>query len=697
MRTCAKAFVVRIAIFIFLVFVALVGCSGSSSETSPYSATISAGRSIVRQVMNDTNATAVSVALSDGNGTIWTEAFGVTDKTDNNAVGTSTMFCIASVSKMVSTVAAMILVDRGLVSLDTPLVNYISDFSMVSPEYRSVTVRMLLNHTSGLPGTDERNVKTVTPYTGLAAQMMEGLKYQRLKHAPGYMSVYCNDGFTMIENLVQAVTGKSYPDFVRDEIFTPLGMTRSYFATEAFPDKSFARPHTGSTPSPYAYFNIYASGGLYSTAEDMVKLTAMLLNKGTYGSMKILSENAVASMGVDQTLGTFNPYPSDSTRFGLGWDTVTHPALKASGIKGWFKGGDYSSYGAALLVAPDEHLAIVVIGVSNSMSSGGAAQIAEKTLLSALVERGRIAALPEVIRKETVLPTQTPSDSEIAQFDGSYSNATDRFKLSFQTDRTLEMSSFVNGTWKSAYQGLKLRSDGWYTTDNDAVSAVRFVSQNGHSYFVMRQASGNGYYATVTMAAEKLPAQATVSDAWRTRMGESWLKVNDDYYAAYQDADPDPRLSMSTPAQLPGYMLVGGQILRDMSPVSTSRLDGMILLIPQSQGRDLMDLAVESWEGQEWLRFSSYLYRPLSGVPSLSAGQSTVTIGSDGFSEWQKVGTSGSITISGATTWKVLDNNFARVASGTGDGSAGFSGSGNKYLMVYGSKGATIRLNLMAP
>jgi CubicO group peptidase (beta-lactamase class C family) len=697
MRTCAKAFVVRIAIFIFLVFVALVGCSGSSSETSPYSATISAGRSIVRQVMNDTNATAVSVALSDGNGTIWTEAFGVIDKTDNNAVGTSTMFCIASVSKMVSTVAAMILVDRGLVSLDTPLVNYISDFSMVSPEYRSVTVRMLLNHTSGLPGTDERNVKTVTPYTGLAAQMMEGLKYQRLKHAPGYMSVYCNDGFTMIENLVQAVTGKSYPDFVRDEIFTPLGMTRSHFATEAFPDKSFARPHTGSSPSPYAYFNIYASGGLYSTAEDMVKLTAMLLNKGTYGSMKILSENAVASMGVDQTLGTFNPYPSDSTRFGLGWDTVTHPALKASGIKGWFKGGDYSSYGAALLVAPDEHLAIVVIGVSNSMSSGGAAQIAEKTLLSALVERGRIAALPEVIRKETVLPTQTPSDSEIAQFDGSYSNATDRFKLSFQTDRTLEMSSFVNGTWKSAYQGLKLRSDGWYTTDNDAVSAVRFVSQNGHSYFVMRQASGNGYYATVTMAAEKLPAQATVSDAWRTRMGESWLKVNDDYYAAYQDADPDPRLSMSTPAQLPGYMLVGGQILRDMSPVSTSRLDGMILLIPQSQGRDLMDLAVESWEGQEWLRFSSYLYRPLSGVPSLSAGQSTVTIGSDGFSEWQKVGTSGSITISGATTWKVLDNNFARVASGTGDGSAGFSGSGNKYLMVYGSKGATIRLNLMAP
>jgi hypothetical protein len=213
----------------------------------------------------------------------------------------------------------------------------------------------------------------------------------------------------------------------------------------------------------------------------------------------------------------------------------------------------------------------------------------------------------------------------------------------------------------------------------------------------MRQASGNGYYATVTMAAEKLLTQATVSDAWRTRMGESWLKVNDDYYAAYPDADPDPRLSMSTPAALLGYMLVEGQILRDMSPVSASRLDGMILLIPQSQGRDLMDLAVESWGGQEWLRFRSYLYRPLSGVPSLSAGQSTVTIGSDGFSEWKKVGTSGSITISGATAWKILDNNFARVASGTGDGNASFSGSSNKYLMVYGGKGAMIRLNLAAP
>jgi CubicO group peptidase (beta-lactamase class C family) len=694
-RTWAR--IVTDLIYLLLVFVALTGCGGSSSATPPYSATIASGRSIIQQVMNETNATAISVAMSDGKGTLWSEAFGVTDKTDNNSANASTMFCIASVSKMVATVAAMILVDRELISLDIPLINYIPDFSMASPEYRDITVRMLLNHSSGFPGTDERNVKTVAPYTGLAAQMKQGLKYQRLKHAPGFMNVYCNDGFTMIENLVQAVTGKSYPDFVRDEIFIPLGMTRSKFATEAFPDKSFALPHTGSKPLAYAYFNMSASGGLYSTAEDMVKLAAMLLNGGTYGSRRILSEKAVAAMGVDQTLGTFNPYPSDSARYGLGWDTVAHPALKAAGIKGWFKGGDYSSYGAALLVAPDDGLAVVVIGVSNNMSSSGAAQIAEKTLLAALVEQGRIAALPEVICKDKPLPTQSPSDGDIAQYDGSYSNATDRFRFSFQPDRTIEMSSLVNGAWKSAYQGLKLRSDGWYAADNDAVSAVRFVSENGRSYFVMRQASGNGYYANETMAAEKLPARQAVSDAWRTRMGESWLRVNDNYYAACPDADPDPRLSMSTPAALPGYMLAGGQILRDMSPASTSRLDGMILLIPQSQGRDLMDLAVENWEGQEWLRFGSFLYRPLSGVPSLATGQNTVTIGSDGFSEWRKAGASGSITVNGAAAWKLLDNEFARVASGAGDGSASYSGAGDNYLMVYGDEGATIRVTLTAP
>lgn len=110
-----------------------------------------------------------------------------------------------------------------------------------------------------------------------------------------------------------------------------------------------------------------------------------------------------------------------------------------------------------------------------------------------------------------------------------------------------------------------------------------------------------------------------------------------------------------------------------------------------------MDLAVEDREGQEWLRFGSAIYRPLSGVAQVPAGQTTVTIGSEGFAEWRSLPTTGSLTISGATAWKVLNPDFTRIASGKTSGSVVLSGGGSKYLLLYGAKGATIGLNLTTP
>jgi hypothetical protein len=134
--------------------------------------------------------------------------------------------------------------------------------------------------------------------------------------------------------------------------------------------------------------------------------------------------------------------------------------------------------------------------------------------------------------------------------------------------------------------------------------------------------------------------------------------------------------------------------LRDMTPQSDNLLDGMILLIPQSSGRDLMDLAVETWEGQQWLRFGSAIYRPLSGVAQVPAGQSTVTIGSEGFAEWRTLPATSSLTISGTTVWKVLNPDFSRLASGRTSGSVILSGSESKYLLLYGAQGTTISLDL---
>lgn len=188
---------------------------GDPSAT--YADTISASRAEILKELNgsESKTTAVSVALVDDERILWTEAFGSIDRTRGVTPTTQTLFCSASCSKVIAATAAMILVDRGVMELDAPLVRYMADFRMADGEpWRDITVRMLLNHSSGLPGVHFPNVLTVMPCQGYAAQVRDMLAAERLKHAPGEMAVYGSDGFMLIELLIAALTGQTYTGFV---------------------------------------------------------------------------------------------------------------------------------------------------------------------------------------------------------------------------------------------------------------------------------------------------------------------------------------------------------------------------------------------------------------------------------------------------------------------------------------------------
>lgn len=90
----------------------------------------------------------------------------------------------------------------------------------------------------------------------------------RLKAPPGYMSVYCNDGFTITAALVEAMSGKSYVQFVQDEILTPLGMANTRYPLSAFPAGSYAKAYVKGAAKPQEFVNTLASGG--STAPQTI-------------------------------------------------------------------------------------------------------------------------------------------------------------------------------------------------------------------------------------------------------------------------------------------------------------------------------------------------------------------------------------------------------------------------------------------
>ena len=203
---------------------AVLSCSSDSPYAPSYSAAVQEAQDAAYEVTR-AGGTSVGIALVTRDRVVLAGGYGMADVAASVPATGNTMFPIGSVSKMFAAVAVMQLVDLGLVDLDKPLVKYLPSFRMADPRSDKITVRMLLNHTSGIPGTRYTSAETTVAVPGYAQAVLASLADQRLKADPGAFAVYCNDGWTLCDPLVAAVTKMSYVDWVKQKIFAPLGMT----------------------------------------------------------------------------------------------------------------------------------------------------------------------------------------------------------------------------------------------------------------------------------------------------------------------------------------------------------------------------------------------------------------------------------------------------------------------------------------
>ncbi len=667
-----------------------------------YAATIAACRAEILKELaaSESKTTAVSVAFVDEERLLWAEAFGSLDRTRGVAPTTETLFCIASCSKVIAAIAAMILVDRGVIELDAPLVRYITDFRMADDEpWREITVRMLLNHSSGLPGIHFPNVLTVVPFFGFAAQVRDMLATERLKHAPGEMAVYGSDGFVMIELLVTAVTGQPYTEFVEQEILEPLGMSHSRFAREPFSLGSFAPGlDDAGRPEPQEYTNIYSSG-LFSTPSDLGRLAMMFLNGGRRGNRRILSQAAVAEMGRDQTLNLpFNPITDHYAHFGLGWDGIHQGGLAAVGVTGWHKAGDADHYHSYFIVAPDERLAVVVM-VTNSKGIGSIAiPLAELILLHALAERGSIARVPVPLELAT-LPAIPVGDAELSAITGIYASSYGLHRLDVRADHTLTLSDFVNNNWHPTLEGLRLRRDGRFVADSCPDKAYRGFIAFGHRYLVVRIPFGMGHYNMELPIGHELHSGHPLSARWQARVGRRWLTANEPYSAFLALGRQPPLISLAEVQGLEGYLAVslrsaGFDLVQIVDPRESDHIAHMCLKIPIDNGWGLSDLVIEEREGEEWILWCGTRYRPLETVPSLGSGHGAVMIGPEGLGEWFWCPAASALTLTGARSWYLYNAGFSLKKWGIGEDTIVGAVDDGTYLLLYGAPGTTITLTV---
>jgi CubicO group peptidase (beta-lactamase class C family) len=659
----------------------------SAQETvdDPYPSTSAAAVRSMRSVLKSTNASSISMALVDANDIAWRRAVGSIDESGTRP-DAATIYGIGSVSKMLTTVAVMQLVDAGKVSLDKPVVNYVTDFRMADAAFRQITVKMLLNHSAGLPGTDYANSATTTPFGGYATQVLGALRSARLKTTPGSMNVYCNDCFTLAAIVVERVSGVPFTQYVHDNITAPLAMDRSGYSLNAPPPADFAAVLTPYGPLPHEYMNAYASGGFYSTTPDMSHLAMMLANGGSYRGKRLLSASSVSAMAANQVETTLRPVNPGAFAYGLGWDTVSEPALASLGVQGWEKGGDTGQFHAAFLVAPEEGLSVTVLAAGAAVSSGDLETLAQFALLQALAERGDLTTSGAAADEPPA--HARPTLKHLRAIQGSYLASGLQARVAVNPDDSLTLSLNTTGEWTPIPAEFTYRTDGRFWAEEVAGYSLEISRAWDRAYLVWNLPGEVGSYMNQLILGQRVTPTAPLSEAWQSRVGRRWAVVNElpsSFLWFAMDAT-----SFATVENLPGYLTVSGIGGRaPIDPAASDSVGALFAVIPGLQGRDLNDIVVFPNEGQEWLRIGSSILRPLDGVPALTGGTEAVPIGAEGYAEFRSVPAASTLTIAEASEWKLLDAGLQQLDGGIGN-ATGVTAQPGTYLVVFGPAGTTV-------
>lgn len=208
---------------------------------------------------------------------------------DSPPVVRDSLFGMASVSKPVTATAVMLLVERGKIGINRPVQQYLPEFK--GEGFEKVLVRHLLTHTSGLPYRSEAELFELGQ-TGIVLE-------------PGREMAYSNVAYNLLGELVERVSGQSFSDFTRHNIFEPLGMKDATFSMPGKQQARCIRPRPGTPfdwPDEIAG-ETSASSSLWATAMDMGIFAQTFLNGGGYGDFRLLSPAKVDAMTRNQIPG----------------------------------------------------------------------------------------------------------------------------------------------------------------------------------------------------------------------------------------------------------------------------------------------------------------------------------------------------------------------------------------------------------
>lgn len=313
----------------------MMDSSNSTTAGGPLLAPAGWGRALQRaeQLCAHGDVPALALEVHRGDRRTGVRAFGRTQPDGGTALPENAIFLIASLTKPIVAMAALLLVERGQLALNDRVVDYIPEFS--GADRKSMTIRHLLTHTSGLPDMLPNN-RALREQQSPLSGFVSGACGVTLDFPPGRGVQYQSMGFALLGQIITNLAGMPYGAFLQQEFFDPLGMrdtalspTKEWLHDPARADRMALNrlPPEQVGQSTWGwnsdYWRTFGApwGGLLTTVHDLGLYCRMILNDGALGTVRVLSPATVRAATTNQ-LNCLHDVPEADRRtrpWGFGW------------------------------------------------------------------------------------------------------------------------------------------------------------------------------------------------------------------------------------------------------------------------------------------------------------------------------------------------------------------------------------------
>jgi len=258
----------------------------------------------IAEVLQESETPGVGLSLVNRDDVLFTGGIGVADRETGEPVTADTVFRIGSITKSFVALAALMLVEEGLLDLNTPVRELAPEIEFDNPWRDTDPVRVvhLLEHTTGWDDLALRDyAHNVEPPISLREGLDYNPKTRRSRWRPGRSMSYSNSGPPVAAYVIQKITGRDFEQFVRERVFLPLEMEIADFRRSPAVAKLLATGYNGDDPVEYWNLSVRPSGSINTSAREMANFVQLFLNRGRFGDRTLLKAESIDRMESPRT------------------------------------------------------------------------------------------------------------------------------------------------------------------------------------------------------------------------------------------------------------------------------------------------------------------------------------------------------------------------------------------------------------